>query len=155
MLVLEYKIKANKKQLSCIDEAIRTTQFVRNKCLRFWMDSSRESKINGFALNKYSTDLRSKFAFVKELNSMAVQAAAERALAAIANRRRTAVLLASGVRLLDFLTTARKRLLEVAATLNFKETIAQLSTRLAVGSYTQLNGELLLLIRKVSVRCGS
>lgn len=84
MLVLEYKIKAKKKQQLAIEEAIRTTQFVRNKCLRFWMDSPKESKINGFALNKYSTELRNEFAFVKELNSMAVQAAAERAWSAIA-----------------------------------------------------------------------
>ncbi|NBD16303.1 MAG: transposase, partial [Cyanobacteria bacterium] len=36
MLVLEYKIRAKQKQLSAIDEAIRTMQFVRNKCLRYW-----------------------------------------------------------------------------------------------------------------------
>ncbi len=47
------------------------------------MDSSKEDKVNGFALNKYSTTLRSDFPFVAELNSMAVQAAAERAWFAI------------------------------------------------------------------------
>lgn len=47
------------------------------------MDSPKDSKINGFALNKYSTELRNEFTFVKELNSMAVQAAAERAWFAI------------------------------------------------------------------------
>jgi putative transposase len=83
MLVLEYKIKANKQQQSAIEEAIRTVQFVRNKCLRFWMDATIEDQINGFALNKYSTTLRSDFPFVTELNSMAVQAAAERAWFAI------------------------------------------------------------------------
>jgi putative transposase len=83
MLVLDYKIKANRQQQSAIEEAIRTVQFVRNKCLRFWMDASIEDKINGFALNKYSTTLRSDFSFVTELNSMAVQAAAERAWFAI------------------------------------------------------------------------
>lgn len=83
MLVLEYKIKPNKRTSTAIEEAIRTVQFVRNKCLRFWIDASIEDKINGFALNKYSTTLRSDFSFVTELNSMAVQAAAERAWFAI------------------------------------------------------------------------
>jgi hypothetical protein len=79
MLVLEYKIKAKKHQQIRIEEAIRTVQFVRNKCLRFWMDSPREASIKGFDLNKYSTQLRKEFEFVESLNSMAVQASAERA----------------------------------------------------------------------------
>ena len=54
-----------------------------NKCLRYWMDTSKENKINRFALSKYSTELRNEFNFVKQLNSMAVQASAERAWAAI------------------------------------------------------------------------
>jgi putative transposase len=83
MLVLEYKIKAKHHQYKAIDEAIRTTQFVRNKCLRYWMDASREDKIDGYALNKYSTVLRNDFEFVKKLNSMAVQSAAERAWVSI------------------------------------------------------------------------
>ena len=83
MQVIEYKIKANKHQFNAIDEAIKTVQFIRNKCLRFWMDASREEKINGFALNKYSTILRNEFEFVSQLNSMAVQASAERAWFAI------------------------------------------------------------------------
>ncbi len=83
MLVLEYKVKAKPYQYKAIDEAIRTVQFVRNKCLRYWMDAPKEAKINGFALNKYSTKLREEFSFVKDLNSMAVQASAERGWAAI------------------------------------------------------------------------
>jgi putative transposase len=79
MFVLEYKIKANKMQQFKIEEAIRTVQFVRNKCLRFWMDSPREAKLKCFDLNKHSTQLREEFEFVKNLNSMAVQASAERA----------------------------------------------------------------------------
>ncbi len=77
MLVLEYKVKSESKQYKAIEQAIRTTQFVRNKCIRYWMDAPRDAKINGFALNKYSTELRNEFSFVKDLNSMAVQAAAE------------------------------------------------------------------------------
>jgi putative transposase len=51
MLVLEYKVKAKSSQYQAIDCAIRTVQFVRNKCLRHWMDSAKDAKINGFALN--------------------------------------------------------------------------------------------------------
>jgi putative transposase len=40
MLVLEYKIKAKPQQYKAIDEAIRTVQFVRNKCIRHWMEYS-------------------------------------------------------------------------------------------------------------------
>ncbi|MDJ0734351.1 MAG: transposase [Nostocaceae cyanobacterium] len=83
MLVLEYKVKANKIKRQAIEEAIRTTQFIRNKCLRYWMDASKDDTINRFALNKYSTELRNEFNFVKQLNSMAVQASAERAWSAI------------------------------------------------------------------------
>jgi putative transposase len=83
MLVLAYKIKASKTQQLKIEEAIRTVQFVRNKCLRFWMDSPKEAKLKCFDLNKHSTQLRNEFELVKNLNSMAVQASAERAWFAI------------------------------------------------------------------------
>ena len=83
MIVIEYKIKAKPHQYKAIDEAIKTVQFIRNKSIRYWMDAPKDTKINRFALNKYSTELRSQFDFVKDLNSMAVQAAAERAWSAI------------------------------------------------------------------------
>ncbi|NET59242.1 MAG: transposase, partial [Symploca sp. SIO2E6] len=76
MLVLEYKIKAKPHQYKAIDEAIKTVQFVRNKCLRYWIDAPKEVKLKRFDLNKYSTELRSEFIFVKDLNSMACQASA-------------------------------------------------------------------------------
>jgi putative transposase len=47
------------------------------------MDASRETKIDRYALSKYSTELRNGFKFVQDLNSMAVQASAERAWLAI------------------------------------------------------------------------
>jgi putative transposase len=50
MLVLEFKVLAQKYQYTAIDEAIRTAQFIQNKCLRFWMDNS---KVNKYDLNKY------------------------------------------------------------------------------------------------------
>jgi putative transposase len=83
MLVLEYKIKANKQQQYALNEAIRTAQFIRNKCLRYWMDSPKEAKLNWSAVCRYSTVLRDEFAFVKELGSQACQTSAERAWLAI------------------------------------------------------------------------
>ena len=47
------------------------------------MDASREDNINNSAVFRYSTVLRADFPFVAALNSMAVQAAAERAWLAI------------------------------------------------------------------------
>jgi putative transposase len=83
MIVLEYKIKGKQSQYNAIDDAIRTTQFIRNKAIRYWMNAPRELKVDKFALNKYSTELRKEFPFVAELNSMAVQSAAERGWFAI------------------------------------------------------------------------
>ncbi|MEB3181815.1 MAG: RNA-guided endonuclease TnpB family protein [Nostocaceae cyanobacterium] len=83
MLVLEYKVKGKKHQYDAINEAIRTTQFIRNKAIRYWMDAPKEAKINKIALNNYSTALRKEFKFVEELNSMACQSATERAWLAI------------------------------------------------------------------------
>ncbi len=83
MLVLEYKAKCKPNQKQAINEAIRTTQFIRNKAIRYWIDVSKDAKINKIALNNYSTALRKEFNFVSELNSMACQSATERAWQAI------------------------------------------------------------------------
>lgn len=84
MLVLEYKVKGKQQQYQAIDEAIRTTQFIKNKAIRYWMDAPKEQKIDKIALNNYSTALRKEFSFVKSLNSMACQSATERAWLSIA-----------------------------------------------------------------------
>lgn len=39
-MVLEFKAKGKTTQYTAIDEAIRTAQFVRNKCIRYWMDNT-------------------------------------------------------------------------------------------------------------------
>jgi putative transposase len=83
MLVLEYKAVVSQKQKLAINEAIRTTQFIRNKAIRYWMDAPKKAKLNRIALNNYSTALRKEFKFVAELNSMACQSATERAWIAI------------------------------------------------------------------------
>jgi len=44
MLVYEYKLDGNKKQCAAIEEAIRVVQFIRNTCLRLWMDGDRVNK---------------------------------------------------------------------------------------------------------------
>lgn len=80
MLVYEFKAYGKPTQFRAIDEAIRTGQFVGNKCIRYWMDTK---KVNKYDLNKLCAVLASQFPFVSELNSMARQAHAERAWSAI------------------------------------------------------------------------
>ncbi len=74
MLVLEYKAVIKPNQVKAIDEAIRTSQFVRNKVLRYWMDNRGIGKKE---LYQYNTQLRAEFEFVKDLNSHACQASVE------------------------------------------------------------------------------
>ncbi|CCI02907.1 hypothetical protein MICAC_390014 [Microcystis aeruginosa PCC 9443] len=58
MFVLEYKVKPKPNQIEAINEAIRTTQFVRNKVLRYWMDNPGVGKTELF---RYNTALRKEF----------------------------------------------------------------------------------------------
>ncbi|OYD97978.1 transposase [Nostoc sp. 'Peltigera membranacea cyanobiont' 210A] len=81
MIIYEFKVKGKDKQYQAIDDAIRTSQFIQNKCLRQWMDFQGLSK---YDLNKYCAVLAAEFPFADELNSMARQSAAERAWSAIA-----------------------------------------------------------------------
>ncbi|OKH24811.1 hypothetical protein NIES593_06235 [Hydrococcus rivularis NIES-593] len=76
MWVLEDKIRAKENQFRAIDEAIKTAQFVRNKALRYWMDTPKQNK---YDLNKYSAILAKEFKLVDKLNSIARQSSAERA----------------------------------------------------------------------------
>jgi len=80
MLILEYKLVANRQQEQRIDEAIRCVQFVRNKALRLWMDTNAKP----YDLNRYCAVLAKEYAFANALNSQARQAAAERAAYGIA-----------------------------------------------------------------------
>ena len=81
MIVLEFKAKGKQSQYSAIDEAIRTVKFIRNSCIRLWMDNKRTGKND---LSKYSKILAKQFPFANELNSTARQAASERAWSSIA-----------------------------------------------------------------------
>ncbi|NMG06514.1 RNA-guided endonuclease TnpB family protein [Brasilonema sp. UFV-L1] len=81
MIVLEFKAKGRTTQYSAIDEAIKTAQFVRNKCIRFWMDNRGVGQKD---LYRHNTALRAEYPFVKDLNSHACQSAVERAYSSIA-----------------------------------------------------------------------
>ena len=81
MIVLEFKAQGKTTQYAAIDEAIKTAQFVRNKCIRYWMDNRG---VGQKELYRYNTKLRAEFPFVKALNSHACQIAVERAYSAIA-----------------------------------------------------------------------
>ncbi len=80
MLIYEYKLDANKQQYQAIDEAIRIAQFIRNKCLRLWMDEQGISKND---LQCSCAVLAKEYPFASSLNSQARQAAADRAWFAI------------------------------------------------------------------------
>ena len=81
MRVLEFKAKGKTTQYSAIDEAIKTAQFVRNKCIRYWMDNRG---VGQKELYRHNTLLRAEFPFVNALNSHACQVAVEWAYSAIA-----------------------------------------------------------------------
>ena len=80
MLVFEFKAYGKSNQFTAVDEAIRTAKFVRNSCIRYWMDNK---KVDKYDLNKYCAVLARNFPFADELNSMARQASAERAWSSI------------------------------------------------------------------------
>lgn len=80
MLIYEYKLDGNKQQYAAIDEAIRVTQFIRNKCLRLWMDARGTNRND---LQMQCAVLAKEYSFVSLLNSQARQAAADRAWFAI------------------------------------------------------------------------
>lgn len=80
MQIYEFRLQGKPIQFQRIEEAIRTTQFIRNKCLRFWLTGT---DVKPYDLNKYCAVLAEEFEFARKLNSQARQAAAERAAAAI------------------------------------------------------------------------
>jgi putative transposase len=81
MLVFEAKLEGAKQQYERLDEAIRTARFVRNSCIRYWMDNKG---IGRYELSAYCAVLAKLFPFADKLNSMARQASAERSWSAIA-----------------------------------------------------------------------
>jgi putative transposase len=80
MVSFEYKLRLSRAQQAAIDEAIRVTQFIRNKCLRLWMDGR---SVSANDLQVLCSHLAHDYPFAARLNSQARQAAAARAWAAI------------------------------------------------------------------------
>ena len=76
MFVLEAKLRGSTKQFALIDEMIRTASFVRNSCLRYWMDNHG---VGQYDLSALCAVLAKKYEWAKKLNSQARQASAERA----------------------------------------------------------------------------
>ncbi|MFB2896431.1 RNA-guided endonuclease InsQ/TnpB family protein [Aerosakkonemataceae cyanobacterium BLCC-F50] len=84
MLVVEAKLKnGTPEQYQKLDEAIRTAQFVRNKCVRYWMDNKGTTRND---LQKLCAVLAkdSTTPWVDKLNSQARQSSADRAWQSIA-----------------------------------------------------------------------
>lgn len=80
MLMFEYKIDGSTQQYAAIEEAIRVTQFIRNKGVHLWMDVRGTNRND---LQCMCSSLANDFPFVALLNSQARQAAADRAWFAI------------------------------------------------------------------------
>ena len=81
MLVFEAKLEGLTQQYERLDEAIRTARFVRNSCLRYWLDNLGIGK---YELSAYCAVLAKEFPFAGKLNSQARQASASRAWSSIA-----------------------------------------------------------------------
>ena len=80
MVIVDFRLAGKPRQFAALDEAIRTTQFIRNKCVRLWRDTRGVTLSD---LSAYCRILAQEHAFVRKLNAMARQAAAQRAGAAI------------------------------------------------------------------------
>jgi len=81
MLVFEAKLEGKSEQYERLDEAIRTARFIRNSCIRYWIDTKG---VNRYDLSAYCAVLAKEFPWAAKLNSMARQASAERAWSSIA-----------------------------------------------------------------------
>jgi putative transposase len=76
LFVLEAKLRGSTKQFAVIDEMIRTAGFVRNSCIRHWMDNRG---VGQYDLSSLCAVLAKEYEWAKKLNSQARQASAERA----------------------------------------------------------------------------
>jgi putative transposase len=82
MIVYEAKLEGTDSQYRKLDEALRTGLFVRNACLRYWMDGHAKTRNDLSAYCKVISD-NPDFPWVRKLNSMSRQAMSERTWAAI------------------------------------------------------------------------
>jgi len=65
MIVYEFKVKGKETQYRAIDEAVCTSQFIQNKCLRYWMENPG---LRQYDLNKHCAVLAAEFPFAYDLN---------------------------------------------------------------------------------------
>lgn len=72
MLVYESKLEGTKVQYEKLNEAIRTGLFVRNACIRLWMDGEAKSRNDLYKYCKVLAD-NPEFPWAKLLNSQARQ----------------------------------------------------------------------------------
>ena len=91
MIVLEAKLRGEDEQYCALDDALRTARFIRNSCIRYWMDNRG---INRYDLSKYCAVLAAEFDFADKLNSIGLH---------------KLMLKERGRQFLGFLTTARKK----------------------------------------------
>lgn len=89
MVVYEFKLYGAQRQFDGLAEAIRTSQFIRNKCLRVWIDNYRlpveDRKTFGpLSFSYLCKDFAAEFEFANRLNAHARQAASERTYKAVA-----------------------------------------------------------------------
>jgi len=129
MLVFEFKAYGKQNQFNAVDEAIRTAKFIRNSCLRYWMDNNQ---VGRYDLNKYCAVLARDFPFAEELNSMARQSSAERAWSAISR----------------FYDNCKKGIPVKKVIHSFRKTAALLSTKQVDGSLPTIANQSNLSIKK-------
>ncbi|KAB8316271.1 IS200/IS605 family element transposase accessory protein TnpB [Tolypothrix campylonemoides VB511288] len=82
MIIYQAKLEGIDSQYRKLDEALRTGLFVRNACLRYWIDGHAKTRNDLSAYCKVLSD-NPDFPWVRKLNSMARQAMSERTWAAI------------------------------------------------------------------------
>ncbi len=121
MLVFEAKLEGEKHQYEKLDEAIPTARFVRNCCIKYWIENKA---IGRYELSAYCKVLTDEFSWANKLNSMARQAWAENGL---------------GLLLLGLTTTAKRRQRKkVSHDLRSIKHMVVLNTRLVAGSYRRI-----------------
>jgi putative transposase len=128
MKIFEYKLYGTESQFQGIDQGIRTTQFIRNKCIRLWIDEASKPKatrksIGRYDFNNYCVELSYGFDFCAKLNSMARQAAAERAWSAVAN----------------FYNNCKRKIKGKKVILNLKIMFAPLNIKQVDGNYLKIS----------------
>jgi putative transposase len=82
VIIYESKLEGTQTQYERLDGAIRTGRFVRNSIIRAWIDNQIKSRNDAYKYCKVLAD-NPEFPWANQLNSMARQAHAERAWAAV------------------------------------------------------------------------